>query len=279
MAGLVLEGGTLRPIFSCGVMDALLDNDIMFPYIIGVSAGITDAFSYVSKQKERNLKVLEKYRHDKRYIGWGNFRKYKSLFGLDFVYDVVPNSLEVFDWDTFRQYNGRILVGVTNARTGHIEYMDGMQLDNKYTMLRATCAIPLLFPPIIINGTPYFDGGLTAPIPIKQSIMDGNKKNLIILTRTRDYRKELKKSNIIAAETLEKKYPRIKNILLKRHIRYNKTVEFVNRLEKEGKALVLRPDYPLDSLEKDVEVLRQTNQMGYDMAMKRMDEIASILNH
>ncbi len=91
MAGLVLEGGTLRPIFSCGVMDALLDNDIMFPYIIGVSAGITDAFSYVSKQKERNLKVLEKYRHDKRYIGWGNFRKYKSLFGLDFVYDVVPN--------------------------------------------------------------------------------------------------------------------------------------------------------------------------------------------
>ncbi len=203
MAGLVLEGGTLRPIFSCGVMDALLDNDIMFPYIIGVSAGITDAFSYVSKQKERNLKVLEKYRHDKRYIGWGNFRKYKSLFGLDFVYDVVPNSLEVFDWDTFRQYNGRILVGVTNARTGHIEYMDGMQLDNKYTMLRATCAIPLLFPPIIINGTPYFDGGLTAPIPIKQSIMDGNEKNLIILTRTRDYRKELKKSNIIAAETLE----------------------------------------------------------------------------
>lgn len=277
MAGLVLEGGTFRPIFSCGVMDALLDNGIMFPYIIGVSAGITDAASYVSRQKERNLKVLEKYRHDKRYIGLGNFRKHRSLFGLDFVYDEVPNSLEVFDWDTYRKYDGTMLIGVTNAKTGQIEYMNGNEMDEKCTMLRATCAIPVLFPPIMINGVPYYDGGLAAPIPIKKAIMDGNEKNLIILTRTREYRKELTKSNIIVAKTIQKKYPKLKDILLKRHIQYNKTVEFVNRLEQEGKAIVLRPEYSLGSLEKDVTVLRETNRMGYDMATKRIDEIASLL--
>lgn len=278
MAGLVLEGGTLRPIFSCGVMDALLDNGIMFPYIIGVSAGITDAVSYVSKQKERNLKVLEKYRHDKRYIGLGNFRKCKSLFGLDFVYDEIPNSLEVFDWDTYRNYDGTMLVGVTNAKTGQVEYMNGNEMDEKCTMLRATCAIPMLFPPIMINGVPYYDGGLVAPIPIKKAIMDGNEKNLIILTRTKEYRKKLTKSNIIVAKALQKKYPKLKDILLKRHIQYNKTVEFVNRLEQEGKAIVLRPEYSLESLEKDVAVLRETNRMGYDMATKRIDEIAALLD-
>lgn len=277
MASLVLEGGTFRPIFSCGVMDALIDNDILFPYVIGVSAGITNAVSYVSKQKERNLKVLENYRNDKRYIGLRNFRKHKSVFGLDFVYDEVPNSLDLFDWDTYRKYDGKILVGVTNALTGHIEYMDGTKLDEQYLMLRATCAIPLLFPAIMINNIPYYDGGLADPIPIKKAIMDGNEKHLIILTRTKDYKKELTRSNIITAELINKKYPRLKRLLLKRHIQYNKTIEFVNRLEKEGKAIVLRPEHPVGSLEKDVKILRETNRMGYDMAMKRIDEIASIV--
>lgn len=277
MASLILEGGTLRPIFSCGVMDALLDNGIMFPYVIGVSAGITYGMSYISQQKERNLEIVTKYRNDKRYLGVGNFKKCKSLFGLDFVYDEVPNKLCPFDWETFHSYKGTVLVGVTNARTGHVEYKNGMELDEKCTMLRATCALPMLFPAIRMEGVPYFDGGLSDSIPIKKAIMDGNKKHLIVLTRTVEYKKELTKSVRLAASVLERQYPRISRLMLNRHIRYNRTVDFVNRLEREGKAIVLRPEYALDSFEKDVNVLKETNRMGYELAMKRMDEIVSLV--
>ena len=145
MPGLVLEGGTFRPIFSCGVMDALLEHDIMFDYVIGVSAGITDGVSYISRQKERNLRVIRAFRNDSRYISIRNYLRGGSLFGLNFVYEEVPQRYFPFDWHTYHAYKGRILIGVTNARTGQAEYLDGMQLDRKCTMLRATCAIPFYF--------------------------------------------------------------------------------------------------------------------------------------
>ena len=148
MPGLVLEGGTFRPVFSCGVMDALLDNDIMFDYVIGVSAGITYAASYLSRQRERNINILRQYRGDKRYFGARNLLHDHSIFGTDFVFDTIPNQLVPFDWDEFHKYQGKYLVGVTNAKTGKAEYLDGMRMDRPCTMLRATCAIPIYFPPV-----------------------------------------------------------------------------------------------------------------------------------
>ncbi len=145
MPGLVLEGGTLRPVFSCGVMDALLDEGLMFDYVIGVSAGITYAFSYLSKQRGRNLEVFTRYRNDKRYLSLRNYPKCRSMFGLEFVFDEIPNKLLPFDWDTFHAYQGKVLVGVTNAVTGQAEYFDGMQLDLPCTMLRATWQSHFIF--------------------------------------------------------------------------------------------------------------------------------------
>ncbi len=191
MVGLVLEGGTFRPIYSAGIMDAFLKAGIYLPYCVGVSAGITDGVSYISRQPERNLEILRRFRHDKRYIGFRNFIGSKSLFGLDFAYDELPNQLVPFDWDTYRRYEGKVLVGVTNALTGEGEFFDGQDLDASCTMLRATCAIPLLFPPITINGTPYYDGGLVNPIPFQKALDDGCDKLIIILTRPDDYRKTL----------------------------------------------------------------------------------------
>lgn len=276
MPGIILEGGTFRPIFSAGVMDALLDEDIMFPYMIGVSAGICDGFSYISKQKERNLRILMNHRNDKRYMGAGNLLKERSLFGLDFVYDTIPNKLYPFDWKTFNEYKGTIKVGVTNAWTGKAEYKDGMKLDKKCTMLRATCAIPFAFPAIYVDGKPYYDGGVADPIPIRKSMEDGNEKNLIVLTRPEGYRKELSKSNKIAAKLLKKKYPHLPELLLNRHTRYNKTVRYCEQLEKEGKAVILRPEYPIDSLEKDIDVLKQTYDMGYRMAKENINRIKEL---
>ena len=152
MPGLVLEGGTFRPVFSCGVMDALLDNDIMFDYVIGVSAGITYAASYLSRQRERNINILRQYRGDKRYFGAHNLLHDHSIFGTDFVFDTIPNQLVPFDWDEFHKYQGKYLVGVTNAKTGKAEYLDGMRMDRPCTILRATCAIPIYFPPVQMDG-------------------------------------------------------------------------------------------------------------------------------
>lgn len=276
MPSMILEGGTFRPIFSCGIMDALLEENIMFPYIIGVSAGISDGISYVSRQKERNLQIARQYRNDKRYMGIRNFKTQKSLFGLDFVFGEIPEHLIPFDWDTFLKYDGQIKVGVTNANTGEAEYLDGQKSDRAFTMFRATCALPLLFPAIKVDGIPYYDGGVADPIPIRKAISDGNEKHLIILTRPKGYVKTLSKSNKIAAKSVAKKYPKIAERILTRHAAYNETVAFCEQLEKEGKALILRPEYPLDSMEKDVEVLTQSYQHGYQMAKKRMDEIKAL---
>ena len=128
MSSLVLEGGTFRPIFSSGVMDALLEYDILFPYIIGVSAGITHGVSYISKQKRRNLDIAEKYRNDKRYLGIRNLLKCRSIFGLDFVFDEIPNRLHQFDMNPYTAYHGSILICVTNAKTRPADIVDGKTL-------------------------------------------------------------------------------------------------------------------------------------------------------
>lgn len=278
MPSLILEGGTFRPIFSAGVMDALLDNNIIFPYCIGVSAGITNGVSYISKQKGRNLEILRKYRNDKRYFGYRNFLKCKSLFGLDFTFDEIPNKLVPFDMDTYKKYPGKILVGVTNAKTGKIEYLDGKSLDNKATMLRATCAIPLFFPVIKINGEEYYDGGICDPIPIRKAIFDGNEKHLIILTRPKNYKKEFSKKNIFASKILCNKYPNLKELFLNRHISYNETVKFCEELERQGKAIILRPDEdkPIESFEKDIYKLQAGYDHGYKLATEKINEIKNL---
>ncbi|MDB2125803.1 patatin-like phospholipase family protein [Clostridium paraputrificum] len=280
MPSLILEGGTFRPIFSAGVMDALLDNNIMFPYCIGVSAGITNGVSYISKQKKRNLDILMTYRNDKRYLGLRNFLKCKSLFGLDFVYGEIPNKLSPFDMETYQKYEGKVLVGVTNAITGKTEYFDGKELDDKCSILRATCAIPLFFPAIKINDSYYYDGGICDPVPIRKAIDDGNEKHLIVLTRPKEYRKNLSKGNIIVSKLFRKKYPNLKEPLLTRHNHYNETIRFCEELEAQGKAVIIRPtlEQSIESFEKDINKLRDGYNNGYKMAIENLDKIKALFN-
>lgn len=279
MSALVLEGGTFRPIFSCGVMDALLDCGIDFSYVIGVSAGITDGFSYVSRQKKRNYDVLMNHRHDKRYVGMRNFVTDRSLFGLKFAYETIPNELYPFDWDTFLNNSTEIRVGVTNARTGKPEYLDGKLLDEKCTMLKATCAIPFAFPAIPLNGELYYDGGICDPIPVRQAERDGQKKMLIVLTRPPEYRKTLSRANVFASRRFRKKYPNLVQPLLTRHERYNETVAYCERLEREGRAVILRPnaEVQIDSFEKDLKKIDRLYHYGYEETVRRKAEIKALL--
>ena len=280
MPSLVLEGGSFRGAFSAGVMDALLESEIMFPYCIGVSAGISNCFSYVSKQKERNINILEKYRNDKRYMGVKNFIKHRSLFGLDFIFDEIPNKLELYDYDTFRAYDGKFIVGVSNILTGKAEYLDGKDIDTPCTMARATCAIPILFPAINIGENKYYDGGLCDPIPLQKAIDDGNEKHLIILTNPCEYRLGEERINKFVSRLLRKKYPKIIDSLLNRHIKYNETLDLCEKLEKEGKAIIIRPtkDECISSFEKDIRKIKRIYKHGYEVGIENAEKIRKLFD-
>lgn len=277
MKGLVLEGGTFRPIFSSGVMDALLSDDIMLPYCIGVSAGISDGVSYISRQKGRNLEIVQKYRNDKRYMGKRNYRKSRSLFGLDFVFGEIPDVLVPFDMQTFMRYEGRCIVGVTNAVTGQAEYMDAKDMDEQYSMLRATCAMPLFFPAIDVDGSKYYDGGISDPVPVGKALEDGCDKVLVVLTQPKGFRKRLGKYDRIGARVLAGKYPAMSEAILSRPDRYNQVVEMCEQLEKEGKAMILRPNYRLNSFESDVHKLEASYWHGYRMTREKINRIRKFL--
>ena len=278
MPALVLEGGTFRPIFSCGVMDALLAHDVHFPYVIGVSAGITDGTSYVSRQPGRNLAVLMTYRHDKRYLGMRNYLTDRSMFGLRFAFERIPNELIPFDWEAYEASTAQVVVGVTDAATGKMAYLDGKQVDRKCTMLKATCALPLVFPPITVDGRQYYDGGLCDSIPVGKARQDGHSKMLVVLTQPQGYRKQLNRSNKIAAKLLRRKYPNLVQPLLKRHEMYNAHLDEVARLEQEGSAVVLRPgaEVRIDSFEKDMDKIKALYDYGYALAESRMEEIKAL---
>ncbi|MGE7932894.1 patatin-like phospholipase family protein [Viridibacillus arvi] len=275
---LVLEGGTFRTLFTSGVLDAFLDEEIMMPHVVGISAGAINACSYVSEQKERSLRVLVNYRHDKRYIGIRNFWRERSLFGLDFAYNIIPNELDKFDWDRFQQFEGTVKFGVTNAYTGAIEYMDALEMDKECTLLRATCAIPVLFPEIKINGIPYYDGGLADPIPIQHLVDEGFEKHVLVLTRPKGYRKVIDRQSKLVMKLLRKRYPNLVKSMEQRVEHYNASIDYCERLEKEGRAFIFRPDAPLNSFEKDLTQMRANYDMGYKKAAKQMDELKAFLN-
>ena len=167
----------------------------------------------------------------------GNYRKCGSLFGLDFVYDEIPNKLVPFDYDTYHRYNGRFLVGVTDAETGKFDCFNGIADSYKWLDLRASCAIPGYFPPIEINGRAYYDGGLSSPICVGRALKDGCDKAVVILTQPEGFVKKCGAGNIFMSGVIGRRFPNIENDLLIRHRIYNRQLELCKRLEEKGKIL------------------------------------------
>lgn len=279
MAGLVLEGGAFRGAYTDGVLDGLLDNNIMFDYIIGVSAGAANGYSYVSRQRGRNIEILKKYVNDKRYMSLKNYLKQKSLFGIDFIYDEIPNKLIPYDFNALKEYKGRIISTLTDAREGTVRYYDQSYIDKKFKMLRATCALPIIFPPIEFDNNLYYDGGLVDPIPIKKSIEDNNKKNLIVLTREEGYLKtppNLK--NKLGSFMVGRKFKAISHLINNRHIAYNDTLKFIKNLETNNDAVILRPkkEVNVSRLEKNKDKLVALYNQGVDDVNENIDKIKEL---
>ena len=279
--GLVLEGGASRTIFTCGILDALLDNNIFLNYVAGASAGISYGVSYLSKQSGRNHKITELYMNDKRYMGFGNMldRNNRSYYGLDFVFGEVPARLLPFDFDEYKRNGENGFGAVTNIETGKTEYMRVKAEDKKWTVLRASCALPILFSPIKINGAYYMDGGITDSIPFRYALDSGLDKVIVVLTRPRGYVKKPEKLTFTVRLTYPK-YPKLAEALKKRHIMYNRELEELSQLEKEGKALVLAPekDYGIKRTENDPKILLPFEKEGYDYAVRNLEKIRSFIN-
>lgn len=274
---LIVEGGTFRAIYSAGVLDALLEEGIVMPYVAAISAGAISSVSYMSKQIGRTQRIFMTYRNDPRYMGWRNILKEKSYIGLDFAYNILPNELELFDWDTYFNYPGEVEFGVTNAYTGQIEYMDAFQMDPHCQLLRATCAIPFMFPEIKIDDVPYFDGGLSNSIPVQRAIDKGYDKHVLILTREDGYVKSTSRQTKLVTKLYEKKYPQLAKSMLARSVMYNEQLRQCKKLEASGAAFIFKPDYALSSFESKEVNMQANYDMGYRHARERMAELTAFL--
>ncbi|MBC5717179.1 patatin-like phospholipase family protein [Flintibacter faecis] len=274
--GIVLEGGALRAIFSSGVCDALLEQDVMPDYLVGVSAGIAYGVSYLSRQPRRNLKVVTTYAPDKRYMGMRNLadKDNRCYFGLKFAYDTIPNQLIPFDYDAFASYPGQVEAVVTNLNTGKAEYFPVPRRDRYSTLLQATCAMPLMFPIFHLGGQPYLDGGIADAIPWKHALEQGCDRLLVVLTHPRDYVRKSDPMQKLLHRTY-RDYPNFLHVMEHRAHVYNENREELFRLERQGKVKVILPDSTMgvSRTERDPEKLRLLWAKGYQMAVDRMEEL------
>ena len=279
--GLVLEGGALRTIFSTGVCDALLDAGVPLPdYTIGVSAGIAYGASYLSRQNRRNLKLVSAYVRDRRYMGMRNLLNphNRAYFGLKFVYDTIPNELVPFDYDAFAAYPGDVEAVLTSLDSGQAEYWPVPRRDRSNVVLQATCAIPLMFPPIEVDGRLYFDGGCSDPIPWRRALDVGCERVVVILTRERDYHKH--DDGAKSMELAFRKYPEFVETMRRRTDAYNDSRAALFALEREGKIMVIAPEDTLGCArtERDLGVIRALWQQGYFMGRKAAGNVRRFWN-
>lgn len=279
MKGLVLEGGAMRGMFSCGVMDVLMENGIKFDAAAGISAGAVFGCNYKSKQIGRAVRYNKKYGKDKRYCSIKSLLTTGDLYGAEFCYNTLPNELDIFDRVTFSQNPMRFYIGATNVETGKIEYhkcTNGGKEDLLW--MRASASMPVVSKPVEINGKKYLDGGISDPIPYRIMEQLGYDRMVVILTQPKDYKKK-KSAALPLMQLFLGKYPKTVRAMKRRHLIYNAQTEEIKRLEKEGKILVIRPEKPLGikRTEGDPVKLEKVYQLGRTAGTKQLKRIKKFL--
>lgn len=278
-AALILEGGGMRGVYTAGVLDFFLDKKIEFPVCYAVSAGACHGSSFLAKQRKRAFDVTVDYLKDRRYAGLYSLITTGDFFGVDMVYNLIPNELNPYDYDEYKKYKGKFFAVVTNCRTGKAEYIQIKDMRRDIRAIRASSSLPVISRIVEVNGKEYLDGGVTDSIPIKKSIEDGNVKNVVILTRDRTYRKPPSgMMKLIKAKY--KKYPMLVRSISIRHIRYNNAIELVEKERKEGRAFVILPEKPvgIGRLEKNKEKLTALYNQGYSDGRKHYKALMKFLN-
>lgn len=269
--GLVLEGGGMRGVFTCGVLDYFLDKGITFPYAVGVSAGACNGLSYMSGQRGRakysNIDMMEKY----QFIGMKYLWTQHSILDQKLLYQDFPERLVPYDFEAYRNNPGEFEMVTTNCLTGKACYLsEKNDWDRMIDIARASSSLPYVCPIAYVDGIPMLDGGIVDSIPVERARALGYEKNVVVLTRNKGYRK--KSQDLRIPHFIYKKYPRLRVVLSRRCACYNEQLELVERLEEEGKITVIRPENPVvvDRIEKNIKKLEDLYQEGYECAKKVM---------
>ena len=278
MNGIVFEGGGLRGCFSAGVIDVLIEKGITFDTVTGISAGACHACSFLTGQRGRAIKVGRDRVDDSRYGSMRNLIKTGDMFDEQFVFHDIPETIFPIDNEAFKRNPAEFYVGVTDCITGKARYQKINDLIEDVEWIRASSSLPLVSKFVEIDGVPYLDGGIADAIPIDFNISHGCDKNIVVLTRARDYRK--KPDSTFPMMMLKyHKYPELVRVLKDRHTRYNATLERISELEKEGRVLVIAPEVTLaiGRAEKNKEKLTVGYKMGRKAALTQIEKIKEFL--
>lgn len=261
---LVLEGGGMRGVFTSGVLDAFMKHDLTFPYIVAVSAGACNGMSYVSHQPRRarisNIDYLARY----KYIGLRHLVTQGCIFDRELLYDKFPNQYLPFDFDTFFSSPMTFEMVTTNCLTGQPMYLsERHDRQRALDIVRASSSLPYVSKIVDVDGIPMLDGGIVDSIPLQHAIDMGHPTNVLVLTRNRGYRNTGKDMKI--PRFIYRKYPRLRVALSRRLAAYNAQLEFVERMEDEGRVICIRPERPMevDRIEKDIAKLERLYEEGF----------------
>lgn len=261
---LVLEGGGMRGVFTSGVLDAFMKHDLTFPYIVAVSAGACNGMSYVSHQPRRarisNIDYLARY----KYIGLRHLVTQGCIFDRELLYDKFPNQYLPFDFDTFFSSPMTFEMVTTNCLTGQPMYLsERHDRQRALDIVRASSSLPYVSKIVDVDGIPMLDGGIVDSIPLQHAIDMGHPTNVLVLTRNRGYRDTGKDMKI--PRFIYRKYPRLRVALSRRLAAYNAQLEFVERMEDEGRVICIRPERPMevDRIEKDIAKLERLYEEGF----------------
>lgn len=277
--GLILEGGSMRGMFSCGIIDVFLENGITFDGAVGVSAGAVFGCNLKSKQKGRALRYNKMFCKDKRYASMRNFIKTGDVYGADFCYHEIPDRLDVFDRETFASNPMEFYIVATDIETGRPVYhkcKDGGEEDLLW--MRASASMPLVSKIVEIGDRKLLDGGMADSIPVKFLERRGYDRNIAILTQPLDFEKK-KNKYLGLIRVVYRKFPNLIKSMATRHLRYNRTTAYIRERELSGELFVIRPPEALNigSVEHNPDELDRVYEIGRKVALERLDEIKAWL--
>ena len=276
--GLVLEGGAMRGMYTAGVLDTFLDNNIEVDGIIGVSAGVLFGVNYLSKQRGRVIRYNKKFINDKRYMGFWSLITTGNIINKDFSFYEVPQKLDVFDNDTFMKSKTDFWATITNMETGKPEYVKLNDLFKQMEVLRATSAMPYVSKIVELETGKYLDGGISDSIPVEKCKELGYDKIIVVLTRPLDYRK--KKPKEFMAKSYYRKYPEFAKTLNNRYKMYNETVEKIIDMENKKEIFVIRPSrlVKVKRIEKNPEKLQEMYDLGIEDGKNSLEKLKEFIN-
>lgn len=277
-AGLILEGGGMKGVYTAGVLDFFLDKEIEFSSVYGVSAGACHMCSYLSKQRGRALDVSVDYLDTRRYCSVESLLTSGDLFNVDICYSLIPEYLYPYDYEAFNRYEGKAYSVATDIVTGKPEYFRIHDMKEDIAKIRASASLPLVSRNVKIGNSLYLDGGISDSIPLQQSVISGNRKNVVIMTKEVGFvRQPSRQLALVKARYIQ--YPKVYELMADRHIRYNEQLEYIRRQQEEGRAFVIRPKTAGDvrRVEKDPEKLRALYRQGYADAEECYKELKEFL--